>query len=867
MASHLTAYEGTRVDPTIDIVVPANNTIRGRNSGSTVQDHVASELESQRHMFEAQAECLEARILVLEAENRGLSYAVSGHESRAGRELSNLRTQRQFEAESTLNSQEALKRHQSQLERALLEATARLDVLQRHERATQAALEQTRLDFGYARLEIASLNSTLESVWDEHMQREQAFKAEIASLKKDAPSGGPNALKAIPEFSSSAVKAARVVPAWLSSCQCEAATELAAEWEQLNDKLDAALLEAESNQFYMEQARASLQETSDAASLVRASLSAERAASQAKDARISQLLSKSQEEQAYMERSALESRSVRDSFVGVCTMLKAVNANHRTNHGLLQHKLHAQAARLRSQTHALEVAKFDAKTLRVRLEESQQEVRAAQHDALQTRAEMEKLQLDHLAKTEQVRQLSTQVAVLTDQIEILQESSGSETTAVKPVRSQKKMKAAVLEGKKERTPSQLLLDQTAPEISDNASYEEIWSNLQGLRTASVDTANQMRSLELHGKEIVDTLQVLELGQVDEHDDKEEAQFLMEAFEKQRAEVTRQLLAAQSDHAHMNELASLLEQRLVEMREGMETLITREQQTRADLKSTRNELAMSRIHTKETAKDLKNVTSELQQARMQVEQYRHLASSNVSASTSRQVSQEQSQGAVPSLDSGPGRRTNSGSRTLAANSNGKQPAEDASEGMLPAAPKGRLARHSESHASGVDQPGADAHAHFQTRGIRRRSLLEGTKKLEPRMDPGDEASNCGPRKVRKSMSSIMGVIMNPFGSQETDDMDVKRASNLVMSMCSDNFDIERELEKIDGPIHGGGRGHHSNNDYQVSAYIDWCTELLDLGTGWGSYLTVILVFVIALVAYQVDKWYPEFGPYCVALLSK
>lgn len=49
---------------------------------------------------------------------------------------------------------------------------------------------------------------------------------------------------------------------------------------------------------------------------------------------------------------------------------------------------------------------------------------------------------------------------------------------------------------------------------------------------------------------------------------------------------------------MNELASLLEQRLVEMREGMETLITREQQTRADLKSTRNELAMSRIHTKE-----------------------------------------------------------------------------------------------------------------------------------------------------------------------------------------------------------------------------------------------------------------------------
>lgn len=118
-----------------------------------------------------------------------------------------------------------------------------------------------------------------------------------------------------------------------------------------------------------------------------------------------------------------------------------------------------------------------------------------------------------------------------------------------------------------------------------------------------------------------------------------------------------------------------------------------------------------------------------------------------------------------------------------------------------------------------------------------------------------------------MSSIMGVIMNPFGSQETDDMDVKRASNLVMSMCSDNFDIERELEKIDGAIHGGGRGHHSNNDYQVSAYIDWCTELLDLGTGWGSYLTVILVFVIALVAYQVDKWYPEFGPYCVALLSK
>lgn len=78
---------------------------------------------------------------------------------------------------------QALKRHQSQLERALLEATARLDVLQRHERATQAALEQTRLDFGYARLEIASLNSTLESVWDEHMQREQAFKAEIASLK------------------------------------------------------------------------------------------------------------------------------------------------------------------------------------------------------------------------------------------------------------------------------------------------------------------------------------------------------------------------------------------------------------------------------------------------------------------------------------------------------------------------------------------------------------------------------------------------------------------------------------------------------------------------------------------------------------
>lgn len=36
----------------------------------------------RRHMFEAQAECLEARILVLEAENRGLSYAVSGHESR-----------------------------------------------------------------------------------------------------------------------------------------------------------------------------------------------------------------------------------------------------------------------------------------------------------------------------------------------------------------------------------------------------------------------------------------------------------------------------------------------------------------------------------------------------------------------------------------------------------------------------------------------------------------------------------------------------------------------------------------------------------------------------------------------------------------